>query len=216
VSETDKPKYQRHSSKFQCLDGSKKIPNEYVNDNFCDCKDGSDEPGTPACSGKTKNNTIMFNCANKGYKQKKIFTSRVNDGICDCCDGADEYGDDGVKCPNTCKELGKEIKDKLTKTVSVIKSALLIREGYAKEGKSILDQKKKELVLKEAELAKKEAELNNLKTQKKNLERLEETERKLKEQKEQAAQKLKEENEKKLKEENEQNVQEPPKEEEKF
>jgi hypothetical protein len=33
------------SQTFTCGDGSKAIPLAQVNDNFCDCADGSDEPG---------------------------------------------------------------------------------------------------------------------------------------------------------------------------
>jgi protein kinase C substrate 80K-H len=28
-----------------CKDGSKSFPREQLNDNFCDCADGTDEPG---------------------------------------------------------------------------------------------------------------------------------------------------------------------------
>ncbi|KAJ0400776.1 hypothetical protein ATCC90586_002052 [Pythium insidiosum] len=85
---------------FVCDSGSKRLSIDRLNDNYCDCDDGSDEPGTAACS----HTAARFHCANTGYFATNIPTSRVNDQICDCCDGSDEYAS-GVTCEKTCVSL---------------------------------------------------------------------------------------------------------------
>ncbi|XP_028761707.1 glucosidase 2 subunit beta isoform X1 [Neltuma alba] len=87
-------KYYR-SEVIKCKDGTKSFPRDRLNDNFCDCTDGTDEPGTSACP------TGKFYCRNLGSRPQFIFSSRVNDNFCDCCDGSDEY-DGSIHCPNTC------------------------------------------------------------------------------------------------------------------
>ena len=39
------PRYQAPGSEFACLDGLLTIPRGHINDDYCDCFDGSDEPG---------------------------------------------------------------------------------------------------------------------------------------------------------------------------
>lgn len=57
------------SRDFQCLDGSLTIPFTHVNDDYCDCADGSDEPGTSACPNAN------FYCPNRGYKPTTVVIS---------------------------------------------------------------------------------------------------------------------------------------------
>lgn len=104
-----------------------------INDDYCDCPDGSDEPGTSACSYLSNlspstpsdisindSNTTLalpgFYCKNKGHQPSYIPFLTVNDGVCDytlCCDGSDEWAKvGGISCDNKCKEIGKEWKKK--------------------------------------------------------------------------------------------------------
>lgn len=148
---------------FQCFDGSLIVPYRYVNDDYCDCPDGSDEPGTSACTNGS------FFCQNSGHQSSFIPSTWVNDGVCDCCDASDEYESD-MKCKDNCHELGREAR------LEAQKAAELAREGNKKriemlaEGKQIkselqsklsklrVDHEEAELTKKEKEILKKQAE----------------------------------------------------------
>jgi len=107
VAEKDLGKYQKTpDGLFHCLDGTQVIPYSALNDDYCDCDDGSDEPGTSACING------VFYCNNVGNVGHYIPSSRVNDGVCDydfCCDGSDEYNG-RIKCPSRCEEIAKKLE----------------------------------------------------------------------------------------------------------
>ncbi|KAI0346969.1 hypothetical protein BDW22DRAFT_1351294 [Trametopsis cervina] len=140
---------------WKCLDGSKDIKWSAVNDDYCDCPDGSDEPGTGACTN------TRFYCKNEGHVGVYIPSSRVNDGLCEteCCDGSDEKP--GV-CANKCKEIGdayrakQEAERKLRKTGSKIRSSYI---AFAQKEKKRLEA---ELAAAEQDIAIKEKEVNHL------------------------------------------------------
>jgi protein kinase C substrate 80K-H len=102
-----------------------------LNDDYCDCPDGSDEPGTSACSyvsplspkqpsrydpAKINDSQALpgFYCKNKGHIASYVPFTNVNDGVCDyelCCDGSEEWeGVGGIKCEDRCAKIGKEWK----------------------------------------------------------------------------------------------------------
>ncbi|XP_074279897.1 glucosidase 2 subunit beta [Silene latifolia] len=146
ISPEDENYFKGESSLIKCKDGSKKINRSQLNDDFCDCFDGSDEPGTSACPNG------RFYCRNAGHMPLVLFSSRVNDGICDCCDGSDEY-DGKVTCSNTCWEAGKAARDKLMKKIATYEEGVIIR--------------KKEIEQAKVAFAKDETELSKLKGEEK-------------------------------------------------
>lgn len=145
---------------FKCFDGSRTIPRQFVNDNYCDCLDASDEPGTSACPHG------QFYCANEGYIQKLIPSAWVNDGECDCCDGSDEYNSSST-CENTCGVLGEIYRQEQERHREISDKGSAIRSQYKEQAKlmreqnnELLEQYRRELNEKEQAVKKIESELN--------------------------------------------------------
>ncbi|KKZ57835.1 protein kinase C substrate 80K-H [[Emmonsia] crescens] len=146
-------KYYKDPSTFTCISNpSIQIPFSAVNDDYCDCPDGSDEPGTSACAsishfspsdlrddGVNRTPALPgFYCINTGHKPSVISFQRINDGVCDyevCCDGSDEWARvGGIKCENRCKEIGKEWrkneeKRQKSQTAAVKKRRELVKDA---------------------------------------------------------------------------------------
>ena len=78
--------------RFKCLDGNVELPWDKLNDNFCDCPDGSDETFTNAClNGKFYCTKQLRHKTGRG-KDVWVPSNRINDGICDCeLDCSDEF-----------------------------------------------------------------------------------------------------------------------------
>ncbi|KOS19961.1 Glucosidase 2 subunit beta [Escovopsis weberi] len=148
--------YYASKDEFACIrNPSIKISFDRVNDNTCDCPDGSDEPGTAACafidplspeqplpgsaSGTTNSSPALpgFWCENKGHVGGYVPFSYVNDGVCDydlCCDGSDEYRHvGGVRCENRCAAIGGEYRRKKEEQRRNMERAGHVRSAMLKE-----------------------------------------------------------------------------------
>uniref|UniRef100_A0A915PNZ5 Glucosidase 2 subunit beta n=1 Tax=Setaria digitata TaxID=48799 RepID=A0A915PNZ5_9BILA len=123
---------------FACMDNSKSIPFSQVNDDYCDCPDGSDEPGTSACPN------AKFHCLNRGFKAEDLPSNRVNDQICDCCDGSDEW-DSVVDCPDICKELGAKYREEIRQKTELAKKGFVKRMDLVAIGQELKTEKLKKL-----------------------------------------------------------------------
>lgn len=138
---------------FHCFDKSKHFDSfEVVNDDYCDCPDGSDEPGTSACAGLASLAPKGFACAwaKGGDVASKapvasmgslvgptgiVRLGSVNDNICDCCGGEDEWDSD-VKCPNRCQELADVAAREASKAMEGSKA----RQAYVKKAASLRNE----------------------------------------------------------------------------
>jgi protein kinase C substrate 80K-H len=117
---------------WRCLNNPEIVISfDKVNDDYCDCPDGSDEPGTSACANG------RFYCENVGFEPHYIRSFKVNDGVCDydvCCDGTDELP--GV-CENKCMEMRKEYDERVRKHNEVVKEGLRIKENILAKSKEM-------------------------------------------------------------------------------
>lgn len=100
------------------------LPPALVDDDYCDCADGSDEPHTSACAGVGPRARFVCERDPSERGQGAIAASRVHDGVCDCCDGADEAANSAVRCPDRCGELA---------------AAMAAREAQRREGVRLRD-----------------------------------------------------------------------------
>ncbi|KAF4983706.1 hypothetical protein FZEAL_922 [Fusarium zealandicum] len=177
--------YYQGKEEFSCITNAAiKLSLSQINDNSCDCPDGSDEPGTAACanidplspeqplpgsvSGTTNatNSLPGFWCANEGHIGMYVPFIYVNDGVCDynlCCDGTEEYtGVGGVKCENRCAEIGKEYRRQEEEKRKNMEKAAKKRQTMVNEAQEIRQRVESKIADLNKEIAALEAKKEDL------------------------------------------------------
>lgn len=160
---------------FSSVSARKPITYSMINDGFCDCANGVDEPQTSACAGfsetfasyndthpPSKQHSSLFYCSNQGSKPKYIYSTHVRDGICDCCDGSDEKLGHTV-CQNTCVQDGATYRKEMERLREEIKKAKEMSNKYAFESKENGTKGRQDLLSLEAKLKALEKEEQQIK-----------------------------------------------------
>ncbi|KAI9151320.1 putative glucosidase II beta subunit-like protein [Paramyrothecium foliicola] len=181
---------------FSCINHPEiKLRNEQVNDNTCNCPDGSDEPGTAACAyldalsppqpnggsktGFTNANNALpgFWCANKGHIGSYVPFMLLNDGHCDydlCCDGSEEYDHvGGIDCENRCAEMNKEYHRIESARKTAIEKSTRRYKSMAEEAKELRRRIEAKANALEIDYTKLQTRKNELEQKLREMERLE-------------------------------------------
>ncbi|KAG1698706.1 hypothetical protein DVH05_014661 [Phytophthora capsici] len=159
-------------SSFTCDQGQQRLELSRLNDNYCDCEDGSDEPGTSACS----HTDAVFHCVNAGFFSADVPTSHVNDGLCDCCDGSDEYAS-GASCASECGEKMEAFKADKKDLIEQVEAGLKDRVALAAEAQKLWDEEEVKKMQIETTVTSKKVMVEQLEARKAEEERLEQEEK---------------------------------------
>lgn len=133
---------------FRCFDGSRTISLTQLNDNYGDCDDLSDEPGTGL------NHSATFYCRNEFGKPQEIPFWSVGDGICDCLDGSDEFFNSRVNCPNECLKIEQIRINTVTRLKSLYTTRYGTCENYRKKASDLATKAAKKISEGQARLMK--------------------------------------------------------------
>jgi protein kinase C substrate 80K-H len=189
-------KFYSGKSTFTCIGHpSITLKPSQINDNSCDCPDGSDEPGTAACSyldplspeqplpssltGTTNTTNVLpgFWCANEGHVGSYVPFIYVNDGVCDysvCCDGSEEFAHvGGVKCENRCGPIGKEFRRLEEDRKQARQRATKVRQALVVESRDLREKVQVKIGVLSGEIKSLEVKRDELKAKLEEVERQE-------------------------------------------